>query len=52
MLPSNKAVVKRYEILTKKMTWQQDSSPISHYASVQPVLPRATHYNNKARSHN
>jgi hypothetical protein len=33
MLPGNKAVAKRCEILTKKMTWQQDSSPISHYAS-------------------
>jgi len=55
MLPKNKEVVKRYEILTKKLSWQQEFFAIftsSEFASVQPVLPQTTSYNNKTRSHN
>jgi hypothetical protein len=50
MLPKNKEVVKRYEILTKKLSWQQEfitNFTTSEFASVQPVLSQTTPNNNK-----
>jgi hypothetical protein len=55
MLPKYKEAVKRYEILTEKLSCQQEFFTIftsSEFTSVQHVLPQTTSYNNKTRSHN